>query len=215
MQIDLQIKGLEGIQQKLSPQLIRRGITRAMDDTLKSVKTQISSIVRKKWAIKKSDLDKKIEVRLNKHELSGVISITGKPISLSYFGARQKFSSYSLSVSSPKKFMRKDFKKKQKSSGVSVEIIRGSRRTLSKVWMGVVMRDTSTQYLGVFRFKESDQIPRGDGKKGTHARLIAMRVFTYPTMVKRNLAALHDFIIAKFDARWAHELSEGWKHGKK
>lgn len=88
--ITIRLEGIKEAMEKYNPATVRRAARAAIDRATKSGKSIASEEIRKDWNVKKSDLDPRIRTTPPRiDDLRGEISITGKSMSLSYFGARQ------------------------------------------------------------------------------------------------------------------------------
>ncbi|MEM4330376.1 MAG: hypothetical protein QXY64_04430, partial [Candidatus Bilamarchaeaceae archaeon] len=86
MIITLKIKGIDEAIKKYDPQIVKRTTINCINRTLRSGKNEMSKIIREKYNIKKADLDPKISIKFaNNNYLSGILQLTGEPISLMYF----------------------------------------------------------------------------------------------------------------------------------
>ena len=97
MYVNVQVKGVEELLKKFDAKKVGKGIQAALNRSVKSGKTEASEMIRQIFAIKKSDLDRKITIQgawVNK--LSATLTVIGKPINLLYFNARQITGSRSI-----------------------------------------------------------------------------------------------------------------------
>lgn len=85
--VSLKVEGLKEYLQGLSPKEAERASKSALKRVTDMAKTEASSTIREEYAIKKADLDPFMRVTLRSWE--SVITVTGKPISLLYFNAKQ------------------------------------------------------------------------------------------------------------------------------
>ena len=112
-------------------QAVRRAARSAINKVSRSVKSMTSAEIRKLYNVPKSVLDDRmsmIEAKVN--ELVATLTVGGKSVSLSYFGARQ--------FAGAKVITRKGVtarKRVSKFQGVSVEVERGKRTQLKSAFM--------------------------------------------------------------------------------
>lgn len=115
---------------------VKRAIYSTMGKTRRHAVSLLSSIVREKWNIKKKDLDDRIRVWASE-TASGYgsfeMTVKGKSISLAYFGAIERKGNIQQTRTVGKKM-----KRISGQQGVSVEVIKGRRITLSRAWFQVV-----------------------------------------------------------------------------
>ena len=90
MSITVKLEGLDDMLAMFEPQQYRDAAKNAMDKLAAQGKTEASRVIRSKYNIKKYDLDSKISVeRARSDNLLAVLRATGRPIDLTYFGAKQ------------------------------------------------------------------------------------------------------------------------------
>lgn len=90
MNITIKLAGVEKLLKTFDPRKVARAAAGALNRAVKSGRTEASSVIREIWNIKKSDLDRKIVVKgAMMSNLTAILTVTGKPINLLYFGARQ------------------------------------------------------------------------------------------------------------------------------
>jgi hypothetical protein len=134
--------------------VVKAAIKSTMRRTRSHARTLISSIIREKWNISKTDLDKKIQLRIrqptrNYYE-SFEVMIKGISISLSYFGAKQFADNRVIT----RKVGRQN-KRRSKFQGTEVEVIKGRKTKLS----GVFLQATDNGHMMVMRRKGKGRYP--------------------------------------------------------
>jgi len=88
--ITVKLEGLDTMLALLDPRQYRDAASNAMGKLAAQAKTEASRVIRDKYNIKKSDLDPKINIeRAGSDNLVAVLRATGRPIDLTYFGAKQ------------------------------------------------------------------------------------------------------------------------------
>ncbi len=85
--VTIRLEGLSEYMATLDPKHAKAAIRPALKRMTDMVKTEASTTIRRDYAIKKVDLDPFMKLQLR--QLQSEISVTGKPISLLYFGAKQ------------------------------------------------------------------------------------------------------------------------------
>lgn len=86
----IQLKGYDELRKLLDPKIVDKAAYRALNKALSKGRTEVSKQIRKKWNIKKKDLDKKLTIKkANGTHLSGSFMAKSRPISMTYFGAEQ------------------------------------------------------------------------------------------------------------------------------
>lgn len=134
MRISISVEGLKDL---FDPQMVNKAVKLAVKEAASGAKTETSTAIRDYWNLKKSDLDKKLVVSGRAADLEAVLSISGPPVSLSYFGATQILGTRKLTRG--KDGLIKDVRSKNVTGpvpvGVMVNIRKTSRTLLSKAWL--------------------------------------------------------------------------------
>lgn len=110
---------------------VNRAMASAMNKILKSVRTLVSAEIRKRYNVPKAVLD----ARMNLFEgrvkaLQAELTIGGRSVSLSYFGAKQTLGNQVITRS------KTTLKKKHAvNQGVQVEVIQGKRALIKSAWL--------------------------------------------------------------------------------
>lgn len=90
--VNVKVKGLKEAMAMFDPKKVKKAAASALKKVAQQARTEASSVIREKYDIKKSDLDKKIEVRAPRYgseELVAYVTISSKRgISLIYFSAK-------------------------------------------------------------------------------------------------------------------------------
>ena len=195
--IGVKLEGYEAALQMFAG--ARQGVHKAagiaINEATKSGKSFISAELRDRagYKIQKRDLDKSIIVRKKARasDLTAIVDVSGKPISLLYFGAQQyqmirgtAFKTAGRSWQELKRMPRKKI-----GQGVSVQV-RGARKTIPKT------------FIGYNKFGEPRVYLRGKGK------LAPMFVNTIPTFLMRQgrLERVQDHIGNVMGSRFIHHL---------
>ena len=105
---------MDELLKKLDSKNIQQALRSTLSKTAKRGKTIISTKIRERFNIKKSDLDPHIDVDLRGLDnLQAKLVITGKPLNLMYFGPKQS-----------------------KKGGVAVTIVKKKKARLQHAWIG-------------------------------------------------------------------------------
>lgn len=90
MNFNIELKGFKEAIQDLNPENVLKAAKKTISRAAGAGKTIISSQIREKFNIKKSDLDPKIKVDLkNIQNLEAILTVTGEPISMIHFDPTQ------------------------------------------------------------------------------------------------------------------------------
>lgn len=209
MQIEIEVKGVKEALDKFDPKKVRKAAQFCLNRAIKSGKTAASSLIREKWNIKKSDLDRKITIKgAVMSNLSAYLTVRGEPISLMHFGAVQFgksfYSSYgrrlvNRRIKSDGKMLKRD----SKQLGVKVQIIKGKNILLKNSWIGQGKGGT----VLVFQRKGKARKP-----------FIAKKVYTEASMFGKDfiMNAVKSRIIEQWQKEWDNQVKrfnkgEGWQ----
>jgi hypothetical protein len=131
---------------------VRKAMASTMNKVLKSVRTMVSSEIRKRYNVPKAILDARLDLfegRVNK-DLQAVLTVGGKSVSLSYFGAKQ-FEGNQVKTRT-KSTVKKSF---TKTPGVQVEVIKGRRTVLKSAWLATFR----SGHIGILTRRGKDRYP--------------------------------------------------------
>jgi len=110
---------------------VRRAMASAMNEVLKTVRTLVSTEIRKRYNVPKAILDECMDLFEGRvKDLQAVLTIGGRSVSLSYFGAKQ--------FNRNRVITRKGVSTKKRSAafqGVEIEVIKGKRTQLKSAFM--------------------------------------------------------------------------------
>lgn len=101
---------LNRLGKQLSKSVVNTALSRTINRTLTTGRTQASRDIRSNYRIKKSDLDRKLKVyKASKVNLHGRINAYGVPISLNYFRPLQRKLGTSVNVSGKRRMIKHAF----------------------------------------------------------------------------------------------------------
>lgn len=169
--VSVKVEGLKEALAMFDPKKVKKAAASALKKVAQQARTEASSAIRERFNIKKGDVDKKIEVkegRQDRNNLTATLYITGKGISLTYFGAKER--------RGPKVISRKGIKvlKRQPkgAQGVQVKIMKdGKITTLPHAFIATM----KSGHVGVF-------IRKGKGR----TPIIEKRLVSIPTLFKQK-----------------------------
>jgi hypothetical protein len=193
MNFTIELKGVEEALKIVDPQLVIQSMKRAISRATNAGRTIISSQIREKFNIKKSDLDPKIGVDLsNLNQGIGILSVRGDPISMTYFGPSQIRGNIKTFVSKNKGLAQKQVKRAG-TGGVAVKIISGKTAQLR----GAFIATGKGGNIQVFRRKGKERLP-----------IMALKVISYASIIKKpaNLTAIESRILEQLDKEFASAL---------
>src|SRR3990172_12328412 len=138
MDFKIELKGLKEAKKILDVKQYQKAITFSLNRAVKSGRTEASEQIRKgekPFALLKSDVDRKMNVRLP-NPYNAVLKITSGPWILSYFKPRQIVGGKSAIKRTKKKgFELIKGTGRKNSGGVSIEIVKGRRVTLKHAFI--------------------------------------------------------------------------------
>lgn len=162
----VELKGIEEARALFDEKRIQRAVVSALNKTAAKAKTAAMSAITDKYNIKKTHLgttatgNSRIELKMASiGNQQAIISISGRPISLAYFGARQVVVSSKGQVRLTTRDKSRILKRRPGSLGVSVEIIKGKRTPLSGAFLAAVKAGDSGFHIGVFQRHGRKRLP--------------------------------------------------------
>lgn len=137
MRFTLEIEGLDAARSSIDPKIVKKAIRFAVGETAKVAKTETSTQIRKFWMLKRGDLDRKLTSKRMKGGQEAELSISGPPISLSYFGAVQIMGTRKLTRGKDGKIksVRASSKLGPQPIGVRVRISADTPALLRRAWL--------------------------------------------------------------------------------
>ena len=199
MDFKIELKGLKEAKKVLDVKQYQKAITFSLNRAVKSGRTEASEQIRKgekPFALLKSDVDRKMNVRLP-NPYNAVLKITSGPWILSYFKPRQIVGGKSAIKRTKKKgFELIKGTGRKNSGGVSIEIVKGRRVTLKHAFIATGKGGTPL----VFWRKKGDKSSTTNKDK-----LAALKVYSLPSMFKKP--AVLGKVIDKIKTQWEKEIT--------
>jgi len=199
MDFKIELKGLKEAKKILDVKQYQKAITFSLNRAVKSGRTEASEQIRKgekPFALLKSDVDRKMNVRLP-NPYNAVLKITSGPWILSYFKPRQIVGGKSAIKRTKKKgFELIKGTGRKNSGGVSIEIVKGRRVTLKHAFIATGKGGTPL----VFWRKKGDKSSTTNKDK-----LAALKVYSLPSMFKKP--AVLGKVIDKIKTQWEKEIT--------
>lgn len=193
--ITIRLNGVEEALKSIDPKTVRQAARTAIKRTADSAKSTASEEIRRVYNVKKSDLDPRIRVSPPRsNDLTAVVSISGRGMSLSYFGAKQITSSRVLSRKG-KSVTSKKLTRKMKAAGpvptgVMVQIMKGHNTVLLR---NAFLARMKTSHIGVFRRLTGKRFPINE-----------KNVISIASMAEN--AKVMPRVLAKIQERWNKEF---------
>jgi len=214
MLVKVRIEGIEQIIKKFYSPKVKQAIQSALNETALSTKTLASDLIRNEcgFKIKKSDLDKRLELRLARgYNFTAILSAkrisafsgmrTGHDsFSLTYFGAKEarRFSG-GVHIKSRKGI--KTQKRTRLGSGVTVQVLKGGRTAR---FPRAFIAKMESGHIGVFRRIEGSKMKSKD-----KAQIREVKVITVASMFSKTLNKLKQHATEYFAKIFQSKLN--WK----
>lgn len=200
MNITVKVEGIKEALEKFDPRKVKRAAAGALNRAVRSGRTEALSLIRETWAIKRSDIDRKINIKSAlASNLSAVLTVTGKPINLLYFNARQIAGSKSIRLKRKGRISAEAQLIKGRAgrgySGVTSQIQRSHKTVLPKAF---ISRATMGG-IPLVLIRSSKAHSRSGRKEG----LIAVKVITEASIFKQG--RVMEKVIAKIKTQWQKE----------
>lgn len=200
MQIKVDLKGIEELKRTLDPKKFQRAIIRALDRTAKQGRVEAQRAIRSEYNIKLKDLSGHIKTDIHPSKMQAVISAKGSVLPLKLFNPRQVIEARDRKSGGLYSKLRKAKPGSKGVAGVTVMVKQGHR----KLVRGGFMAKMPSGHIGVFK---------REGK----ARLPIRELFSVsmPKAFEKTIEAVKKRILEQWKKNIIHELTEGWKYGKK
>jgi len=195
MYLKIELKGLDEALAVLDPQIIQKAAQRTIQRAAQSGKTVISSQIREKFNIKKSDLDAKIAVDLSGiRQLRARLTVYGSPLSMTRFNPTQTQGDIKTFVSKNFGLAQSKLKRAARSSGVRVSIIKGKQANLR----AFIAPGKSGGGLQVWRRVGKARLP-----------IRPLKVIGYASIIRKpeNIKAVERKIMEQLDKEWKTNLA--------
>ncbi|KAF0146157.1 MAG: hypothetical protein FD156_184 [Nitrospirae bacterium] len=206
MIINIKVQGIKEAMAKLDPEKVKRAAAAALNRAVKSGRTEASEQIRQIWDIKKSDLDRKIDIKgALASNLSAILTVRGKPINLLYFPTSQIAGSRSIRLKKKGRISADAQLKTGRAgrgySGVTSQIQLGHKTVLPKAFISRATKGGIPLVL----IRSSKAKSRSGRKEG----LLAIKVITEASIFKQGRVLQK--VIAKIKTQWQKE----WDNQKK
>lgn len=171
--LTFKVTGIEEAKKLVDPAVVRQATTRTLNEVGRKARTSTIKSITQSYNIKRADLSEtstgKGRVKLfaatrGKNEV--VVEVSGRPISLAYFGARQTVGNRVITAKKGH-----TTKRKAKFQGVQVEVVRGKKTRLGKSFIAVVRAGNSGFHTGVFTRARKGRFPIMEKKMVTVASM--------------------------------------------
>jgi len=201
--IKVELKGFQEALGIWDEKPVRRAAASALKKVSASALSTASAEIRAVYNVKKSDLDPRIKIRPpGTDDLTAVIIVSGKGISLSYFGARQFAVNRTISRTG-KGLKVKTRKRSAQFMGVEVEVEKDKRTQLRSAFLAQM---TKSGHIGVMRRVGKKRLP-----------IQEKQVISLASMIQKSdvQPAVLEKVQAAWDTTFPHELEYQLSKAKK
>lgn len=201
MNFTLKLAGVEKALAMFDPRKVAQAARGSLNRAVKSGRTEASTRIREIWNIKKSDLDRKIIFKgAIMSDLTAILTVTGKPINLLYFGARQISGKKSVRILKEKGAISSAAQIKRGRagrgySGVTAQIQYKHKTVLPKAFISRATKGGIPLVL----MRSSKAKSRSGRKEG----LLAIKVITEASIFKQT--RVMDRVVLKIKTQWQKE----------
>ena len=199
----IKLHGFDKLEEVFNPDVYTKAARSTISKLATQAKTEASTVIRETFNIKKKDLDPKIDIRPPRYDnLTAIITASGKPISLTYFGAKQLTAQNRVITRTTGRQLKRASKMGQ---GVTVNITKSKVTRLPKAFIATM----KSGYIGVFtRVSGVSSSGKTTWLAGGHAgrKIAAKAVVTLATMFgsQKNM----DRIVKRIQDNWPSLLSK-------
>jgi hypothetical protein len=189
----------------------RAAIFSTMAKTRKHSKTQLSTIIREKWNIKKKNLDQRIGLKIGSrggdYYESFEIIISGKSISIAYFSGTRQATDRLVVSQSRHGYTSKRGKNKTRNQGVQVELIKGRKRIFPRAWLHFASGGHVALFQRSGKGTNMTRIKYHEGRKKKEP-VVSKAVISPASMLEDAVTAdrFEEDIIDYLERTFAHEL---------
>ena len=157
----IKLDGVESALAELDPTVVNRAARASIDRAAKSGAAAATDAVLQKWNVKRSDFKDRLRISPPRMDnLSATITISGRGMSLSYFGAKQIKGNRVMSRKGKDivttKLSRKALSAGPVPIGVIVQVIKGKSTALMR---NVFFAKTKSSHIGIFRRSGKSSLP--------------------------------------------------------
>jgi len=160
--IQVLLKGRKEALDQFDEKPVRKAIVSSLRKVIATGRTVASEEIRNRYNLKKSDLDPRLEVNLGRvNDLVAQITVSGKGMSLSYFGAQQTVGNKVVTRAGKGGGLKtKTMKRSAKFQGVTVEVEKGKRTQLKSAFLAQMQ----SGHIGVMHRWNNGKLMKGKNK---------------------------------------------------
>ncbi len=212
----IELVGFEELKKTLNPKTFQAAATSTVNKLMAKAKTVAVNEAVNVWNIKKSDLTTtstgkgRLQIqRATWSDMTSTLTITGRPLSLSLFGAKQIMGgSYRAKMGDAIRKGKVTGKMKKAGpvpQGVVVQLMKGHTTFLRKAFLGRVKAGDQGHHVGVFQRQGLERLP-----------ILEKRLITVPSMFAqvRIMQAVEKTVLGNAQKTFNHELEFYLKRGR-
>jgi len=175
--LKVRLEGIEEAKALLTPKQYERAMRATVNDLAGTIRTQTAKAIKRRYTLPAARVKEGIVVRKARQDMTASITYTGRPPGLQHFKARQvrKSGGVAYSLQMGKHGMTGRRLRRGSPSGVTVEVVKGRRKPVSRGFMAVMPGGG----VGVWKRKGKKRLPikrlHGPSIKGMFRRTGGMR----------------------------------------
>ncbi len=194
MQITVKMEGVDRAKRALDPKLFDRASRLALNEAERKARVEAKKEIRAKWNIKATKANQEVKniKKARNSDLTAIIQAKGRPISLTYFGAKEiRDTSRGVLVQTGTRGRIQSRARGQR--GVTVQIIRGRRTHLPKAFIAT----TKNASVRVFERMGKSRLPIESKSTITIASM-----FDQAKVQKATVKAAQSQFLKRFAHHW-------------
>lgn len=189
--LTIKIEGIDSLMQTLDPRNVQLAARASINRAADSGKSVSSQEIRKVYNVKASDISPRLKVSPARMDnMKAVLEISGRPMSLSYFGAKQIMAGRVTSRGKNGLITRSNSKMRKYGpvpQGVRVEVVKGKPTVLRHAFMSQMKK---SGHIGVFRRAGKSSLPIYEKNVITITSMIS-NADVMPSVLQRIQDRLH------------------------
>ena len=200
MKLEVDLKGIEELKRELDPKKFQKAIIRALDRTAKQGKVEAQRVIRSEYNIKSKDISSHIKTDIHPSKMQAVITAKGSVLPLKLFDPRQVIERVDKKSGGLYSKLRKATPGSRGVAGITVMVKHGQRRLVK----GGFMAKMQSGHIAIFKRIDKARLPIRE--------LFSVSV---PKAFEKTIETVKKRVFEQWEKNITHELTEGWKHGKK
>lgn len=193
--IDIKVDGIDDVMKSLDSRKVTRAARLAINEGARAGRTTASKAIRSHYNIKTAKVNKELRnVKLaTLSDLTAILSAKGRPISLTYFGAKWTRGRRVTTGTSSRVTKRAS----RSGGGVTVRILRGRTTRLPHAFIATTKAGKSDTHTGVFERSGRSRLPIQ-----SKATITIASMFSKENVLSKTIKSILD----RIDKRFKHHL---------